>query len=95
MQVFVAGKYIFLKDEFSKINYLLSRGVLQMEQARLLKAHEEKQKEVQIVRHDYEIQLEVLKAKEIALENRLADLARREQEQRESEALLKFKELFV
>lgn len=66
-----------------------------MEQARLLKAHEEKQKEVQIVRHDYEIQLEVLKAKEIALENRLADLARREQEQRESEALLKFKGLFV
>jgi len=74
---------------------MLSRGVLQMEQARLLKAHEEKQKEVQIVRHDYEIQLEVLKAKEIALENRLADLARREQEQRESEALLKFKGLFV
>ena len=36
---------------------MLSRGVLQMEQARLLKAHEEKQKEVQIVRHDYEIQL--------------------------------------
>ena len=65
-----------------------------MEQSRLLKAHEEKQKEVQIIRHDYEIQLEVLKAKEIALENRYADLARREKEQRESEALLKFKELF-
>ena len=73
-------------------NYVFfSRGVLEAEQLRYQKLHEEQKKELEDTKSTFELKLESLNAREAAIEKRMSDFEQKELELAQSKADLKQK----
>ena len=71
--------------------YIFSRGVLEAEQLRYQKLHEEQKKELEDTKSTFELKLESLNAREAAIEKRMSDFEQKELELAQSKADLKQK----